>query len=137
MVSTIGYHYIVEASGCDPEVINDPVKVEEILVKAAKHAKASVVTTAFHKFYPQGVSGVVVVSESHIAVHTWPEKGYAALDIYTCGEHTLPEEAVKYALKEFGAKAAYVTYMIRGLAEESYYFHELETKEERIDNVRS
>jgi len=46
MVSTIGYHYIVEASGCDPEVINDPVKVEEILVKAAKQAKASVVTTA-------------------------------------------------------------------------------------------
>jgi len=138
MVNTIGRHYIVEASGCNPEIINDIRKVEDVLVNAARKAHASVVTTAFHRFYPQGVSGVVVVSESHIAVHTWPEKGYAALDIYTCGDHTMPDEAVKYVLKEFGAKSAHVTYIVRGLEsseKEDLYLHELETKEERLDDV--
>jgi S-adenosylmethionine decarboxylase len=139
MINTIGRHYVVEASGCNPEVINDMKRVEEILVQAAKQARASVVTTAFHRFYPQGVSGVVVVSESHIAVHTWPEKGYAALDIYTCGDHTMPDEAVKYVLKEFGATSAHITYIVRGLESEEkkdLYLHELETKEERLDNVK-
>ena len=86
----IGHHYIVEASGCNPKIIGSVQKVQEILVKAAEIAGAKVWAISFSKFPPSGVSGVVVISESHISTHTWPEMRYAALDIYTCGSPVDP-----------------------------------------------
>ncbi len=68
----IGHHYIVEASSCDPKIISDVTKVQQILVMAAEMAGANVWTVSFHKFPPTGVSRVVVISESHISTHTWP-----------------------------------------------------------------
>jgi S-adenosylmethionine decarboxylase len=100
----IGHHYIVEASGCDPKVIGSVEKVQQILVRAAEIAGAHVWSISFSKFPPTGVSGVVVISESHISTHTWPEMGYAALDIYTCGASVKPEKAVVYAVGAFGAE---------------------------------
>ena len=97
----VGHHYIAEASGCNPEIIGKVETVEQILVRAAEVAKVTIWSISFHRFNPNGVSGVVVISESHLAVHTWPELGYAALDIFTCGNDAKPEAAVEYALKEF------------------------------------
>ena len=91
----VGHHYIVEASGCNAKVIGSVEKVQDILVKAAEIAGAKVWAISFSKFPPSGVSGVVVISESHISTHTWPEHRYAALDIYTCGSHVDPEKAVR------------------------------------------
>ena len=85
--ASIGHHYIVEASGCDPNIIGSVEKVQQILVKAAEIAGAHVWSISFNRFPPNGVSGVVVISESHISTHTWPEVGYGALDIYTCGNN--------------------------------------------------
>jgi len=86
---------------------------------------------SFHRFSPVGVSGVVVISESHLSVHTWPETGYVALDIYTCGEDAKPEAAVEYALGEFGAKNVHITEVTRGLDEgDQVYFHSIVTWEE-------
>lgn len=133
-MDTLGQHYIVEASGCDPEIISSVSKVEEILVKAAEKARVQIWSISFHRFHPHGVSGVVVISESHLSVHTWPEYGYVALDIYTCGEESEPEEAVEYALEMFRASSVHVTEISRGLQEgDNIFFHSIVTWEEEIE----
>ncbi len=128
---TIGRHYIVEASGCDPGVIGSVEKVQQILVKAAEVAGAQVWSISFSKLPPHGVSGVVVISESHISTHTWPEYGYVALDIYTCGKNVDPEKAVVFAVGAFGSSTSHITEITRGIDEgDSIYFHSFVTWEE-------
>jgi S-adenosylmethionine decarboxylase len=128
---TIGHHYIVEASGCDSNIIGSVGKVEQILVKAAEIAGAQVWSISFSKFPPHGVSGVVVISESHISTHTWPEYGYVALDIYTCGKNVDPEKAVVFAVEAFGSSTSHITEITRGIDEgDSIYYHSLVTWEE-------
>ena len=127
----IGHHYIVEASGCDPKIISDVAKVQQILVKAAEMAGANVWAVSFHKFPPTGVSGVVVISESHISTHTWPEYGYGALDFYTCGDTVDPEKGLFYAVEAFGASSSHITEITRGIDEEDkVFYHSLITWEE-------
>ena len=129
----IGHHYIVEASGCDPKIISSVEKVQQILVKAAEIAGAQVWSVSFSKFPPQGVSGVVVISESHISTHTWPEFGYGAMDFYTCGESVEPEKGLNYAVEAFGASTSHITEITRGLDEgDRDYFHSFVTWEEDI-----
>jgi S-adenosylmethionine decarboxylase len=128
---TIGHHYIVEASGCDPKIISDVSRVQQILVKAAEVAGATVWAVSFNTFPPSGVSGVVVISESHISTHTWPEFGYGALDFYTCGEHVDAEKGLFYAVEEFGASSSHITEITRGIDEKDReYFHSFVTWEE-------
>ncbi len=131
--SSIGHHYIVEASGCDPKTIGSVERVQQILVKAAEIAGAHVWSISFSKFPPSGVSGVVVISESHISTHTWPEVGYAALDIYTCGSHVRPEKAVIYAVEAFGAASSHITEITRGIDEgDAVFYHSFITWEEHL-----
>lgn len=132
-MNTIGRHFIVEASRCNPDVLNDIDRIESILVEAARQANATVVTSTFHHFYPQGVSGVVVVSESHLAIHTWPEKGYAALDIYTCGDTTDPQKAVDHVVNSLGAKEVVETFVLRGVEQSDAFTHVMTTSQERED----
>jgi S-adenosylmethionine decarboxylase len=115
---TLGRHFIVELSKCNASKLNDLAGVRAILSQAAIEAKTEIKELAFHHFYPQGVSGVVVIAESHLSVHTWPENGYAALDIYTCGETADPKLAFEYISKAFEAGKMHVTEIIRGLPEE-------------------
>jgi S-adenosylmethionine decarboxylase len=127
----IGHHYIVEASGCNPKIIGSVQKVQEILVKAAEIAGAKVWAISFSKFPPNGVSGMVVISESHISTHTWPEMRYGALDIYTCGNKVDPEKAVVYAVEAFGASTSHITEITRGIDEGDWkFFHSFVTWEE-------
>ena len=127
----IGHHYIVEASGCNPKIIGSVQKVQEILVKAAEISGAKVWAISFSKFPPNGVSGVVVISESHISTHTWPEMRYGALDIYTCGNKVDPEKAVVYAVEAFGASTSHITEITRGIDEGDWkFFHSFVTWEE-------
>ena len=131
----IGHHYIVEASGCDPKIIGSVEKVQQILVKAAEIAGAHVWSISFNRFPPMGVSGVVVISESHISTHTWPEMGYAALDIYTCGAKVRPDKAVVYAVEAFGAETSHITEITRGIDEgDAVFYHSFITWEERLKN---
>lgn len=132
-MDTLGQHYIVEASGCDPDIISSVSRVEDILVRAAELAGVQIWSISFHRFQPHGVSGVVVISESHLSVHTWPEVGYVALDIYTCGKEAKPEVAVEYALEQFKATSVHVTEISRGLQEgDNIFFHSIVTWEEEI-----
>ncbi|MBF7084097.1 S-adenosylmethionine decarboxylase proenzyme [Desulfallas sp. Bu1-1] len=100
----LGRHVLAEIYGCEFDILNDINKVEKIMVNAALKAGAEVREYVFHKFSPQGVSGVVVISESHLAIHTWPELGYAAVDVFTCGEKVNPWDACNYLTEQFGAE---------------------------------
>ncbi|MBN1225116.1 MAG: adenosylmethionine decarboxylase [Candidatus Aminicenantes bacterium] len=132
--NSIGHHYIVEASGCDPKIISDVAKVQQILVKAAEISGAKVWAVSFHKFPPFGVSGVIVISESHISAHTWPEFRYGALDFYTCGDSVDPEKGLFYAVEAFGASSSHITEITRGIDEgDQAYFHSFVTWEEDFE----
>ncbi|OPY55947.1 MAG: S-adenosylmethionine decarboxylase proenzyme precursor [Pelotomaculum sp. PtaU1.Bin035] len=116
----LGRHVLAEICGCDFNILNDIDKVEEILVNAALEAGAEVRECVFHKFSPQGVSGVVVISESHLAIHTWPELGYAAVDVFTCGEKVNPWDACNYLTDRFSAKHMKAKELKRGIIPENY-----------------
>ncbi len=111
----LGRHVLAEVYGCGFHILNDLDKVRKILVDAAIAAGAEVRETAFHRFSPQGVSGVVVISESHLAIHTWPELGYAALDVFTCGEGVDPWVAMNIIVKDFGARTVTASETKRGV----------------------
>lgn len=100
----LGRHVLAEIYGCDFEILNNIQKVERIMVNAALEAGAEIREYVFHKFSPQGISGVVVISESHLAIHTWPELGYAAVDVFTCGDTVDPWDACNYLTEHFEAK---------------------------------
>jgi S-adenosylmethionine decarboxylase len=132
-IETIGFHYVVEAAGCDPEILGNADKIRQIFLEAAKVGNMEVKSSYFFKFSPTGVSGVVIVAESHISIHTWPEKGYAALDVYTCGTKAEPEKAVDYILEKLKAKYAHVSEIKRGIEEDDDTFtHMIMTWEESL-----
>lgn len=85
-MNTHGRHLLMEYQGCDRGLLDDPARLEELMTRAVAAAGATVVANVFHKFAPCGTSGVLVLQESHLSIHTWPEVGYAAMDFYTCGE---------------------------------------------------
>lgn len=91
-IEQLGTHIIAEFHGCTN--INDADALKDELVKAAVAAGATVLNVHTHQFAPQGVSGLVLLQESHLSIHTWPEHGYAAVDIYTCGEHVHSQAAI-------------------------------------------
>lgn len=96
-------------------MLTDVDAVAEMMEQAALEANATPITKAFHRFQPQGVSGVVVIQESHLSIHTWPETGYAAMDFYTCGDHTDPWAACEYAAKILRATNMRTTEVKRGI----------------------
>lgn len=97
----LGTHLIVEMWECNADILKDLDKVRDAMVSAAKEAKATVVEVAFHEFNPFGISGMVVIAESHLSIHTWPEYGYAAVDIFTCGDLIKPEVAADFLVEQF------------------------------------
>lgn len=116
-MNALGRHILAEIYGCDEKMLNNRSLIEEIMVESALEAGAEVREVAFHKFSPQGVSGVVVVSESHLAIHTWPELGYAAVDVFTCGDRVNPWDACNYLTSRFNAKHMTATEVKRGVFE--------------------
>ncbi|MGE5415497.1 MAG: adenosylmethionine decarboxylase [Acidobacteriota bacterium] len=117
-MQSLGRHILAEIYGCSFDILNNLGKVEELMINAALEAGAEVRESAFHKFSPQGVSGVVVISESHLAIHTWPELGYAAVDVFTCGEKVDPWDACNYLVEKFAATHMNATEVKRGLLDE-------------------
>ena len=114
-VNYLGRHILAEFFECDSNVLNNPKLVEEFMVEAALECGATIVQKCFHMFSPYGVSGVIIISESHLAIHTWPELGYAAVDLFTCGEKCDPKVAYEYLKKAFGAKDTSYSQLNRGI----------------------
>jgi S-adenosylmethionine decarboxylase proenzyme len=114
-MASFGIHLLVELGSCNREKIDSAEYLEKIMAQAAEIAGATVLTTAFQTFNPQGVSGVVVIAESHLTVHTWPEYGYAAVDIFTCGDSVDPWKAAGFMRQSLEAQETQIRDFRRGL----------------------
>ena len=91
-MNALGTQILLELKGCDQHLLNDLAYVRQALIQAAREVGVNIVGEAFYRFDPQGVTGILAIAESHLSIHTWPEYGYAAVDVFTCGE---PEQALK------------------------------------------
>ncbi len=103
-MNSLGRHILVEFIGCNPDILNDVAVTEKGMIDAATEAGATVIQSSFHHFSPYGVSGVVVIQESHLAIHTWPEYQYAAVDLFTCGTSVDPWVSFDFLRKVFQAQ---------------------------------
>jgi len=113
----LGTHLLLEMVGCNPQLLDSVEEVREALIRASIKARATVLGNSFHKFSPQGVSGVVVIAESHLSIHTWPELGYAAVDVFTCGDRAMPHRATEYLVEAFEPELHEIRELPRGLPE--------------------
>ncbi|RUT09112.1 hypothetical protein DSM106972_011650 [Dulcicalothrix desertica PCC 7102] len=97
----VGVHCILELYGCPPNLLNDIEFIRNTLEEAATTARSTLLDKIAHQFHPQGVTALALLAESHISIHTWPENGYLAADVFTCGEHAKPVEACEYIAQAF------------------------------------
>ena len=111
----LGTHLLVELKECNPETLKSLEKIRSAMVSAAKEAKATIIDISFREFNPFGISGIVVIAESHLTIHTWPEYGYAAVDIFTCGDIIKTEKASSYLIKQLECKNPSFVEMKRGI----------------------
>ncbi len=111
-----GTHYIVDFEGADPDCLDDRAWLERGMEDAAERAGARVVTTEFHGFSPTGVTGFLLLQESHFAIHTWPEQGYAAVDLFGCGTGVDPSSAFHFLKDILRAGNYEVRALERGIA---------------------
>ncbi len=114
MKECVGVHLLVELVGCDPERIRFIEAVEPVLLEAVRESGASYIGHTFHQFQPEGVTGVVLISESHFGLHTWPEFKYASFDILTCGKKMNPYAAIEIVANGFKASQTIVKEFPRG-----------------------
>lgn len=103
-LAPVGTHCVLELYGCSSACLNDVVLIKQALKDAATRANATLLNQIEHQFHPQGVTALALLAESHISIHTWPEAGYAAVDVFTCGEHTKPEVACQHLIETMQAK---------------------------------
>lgn len=117
MHTTFGRHLLAEYIGCPSTLLDDADAIEELMKRAASAAKVGVVQSVVQKFEPQGVSVVLVLEESHMSIHTWPESGYAAVDFYTCGTSD-PRDAHDVLNEGLHADSAELALFHRGMRTE-------------------
>ncbi len=114
-MEALGRQILVELYDCVNSKINDVEFITDVMIEATKRSGATIVSHDFHKFSPYGVSGVIVIAESHVTIHTWPEYGYAAVDIFTCGESIDPWIIQEYLKDNLESENVSSTELKRGL----------------------
>ena len=116
-MNALGRHILAEYYGCDLDILNDLELLENYMREAVIESGATIIDSIFHQFNPHGISGVIVIAESHMALHTWPEYGYAAIDFFTCGDRVSPFKAFDYMNKRMKPKKYSSKELMRGLIE--------------------
>ena len=114
-MDVLGTHVLLELRDCDPQLLDDLTYIRRELMRAASAVDAHVVGESFHQFTPQGVTGILSIAESHISIHTWPEHRYAAADVFTCGDRTMPERAAALIIDALRCRDPQITLIRRGL----------------------
>lgn len=114
-MESVGKHLILELWECDVKSLNSVAFIKELINSAAQKVKATVIDAVCHGFNPTGVTGVAVLAESHISIHTWPERAYAAVDIFTCGDRIDPQDAASYFTERLCAKNSSILLIERGI----------------------
>jgi S-adenosylmethionine decarboxylase len=115
-MKSVGRHLILEIWEC--QELNSPAVLEQVLHEAVDACGAHLLDMRVHTFSPQGVTGVAVVSESHIMIHTWPELDYAAVDVFTCGNNTDPYAVIPVVKKHFNPKRVQCMELRRGILDD-------------------
>jgi len=115
--STFGRHVAVDTWGVDFDLLNDADFLESQLVEAAEACGATVLSVQSKQFEPQGATVLVLLSESHLSIHTYPERRFAAIDCYTCGETVDPQLAIDYLVSVLKPEKTYAKKLVRGLGE--------------------
>ena len=116
-MNALGKHFLIELNDCNPKILNDLNAIRDIMLAAAIEAGATVLGESFHQFSPQGVSGVIIIAESHLTIHTWPEYGYAAADIFSCGTTVQPEKAAEVIINRLNPRSHAIVQMHRGMVD--------------------
>ena len=116
-------HLLLELRECNSVLLNDLDYIRETIIKAAEAVGATIVGESFHRFEPQGVTGVLAIAESHISVHTWPEYGYAAADIFTCSSSVEPMDAAQLLIDSLESKRPEISEIQRGIESETPASH--------------
>ena len=114
-MNVLGTHLLLELKNCDREMLNDLSLVRDALISAADETGAKILGESFHKFQPQGVTGVLPIAESHLCIHTWPEHGYAAVDVFTCSQSFDPHRVADFLKEKFKSKDASILVVKRGI----------------------
>jgi S-adenosylmethionine decarboxylase len=115
---SLGSHLLIELFGCDGEALKLESSVGAAMEEAARESEATVVAKSFHEFKPYGVSGAVIIQESHYTIHTWPEHGYAAVDLFYCGGTVAVHKAVEVLQERFKPERIKFLVVRRGLRSE-------------------
>ncbi|WP_440112065.1 adenosylmethionine decarboxylase [Paenibacillus sp. QZ-Y1] len=115
--STFGRHVAVDAWGVDFDLLNSAEYLQAQMVEAAEACGATVMSVQSKQFDPQGATVLVLLSESHLSIHTYPERGFAAIDCYTCGETVDPQLAIDYLVSVLKPEKTYAKKLVRGLGE--------------------
>lgn len=113
-MANIGTHCILEMYGCPRELLNDQEFVRNAVREASDYGLATLMGEVSHQFHPHGVTALGLLAESHISIHTWPEHGYAAADVFTCGDTANPQRACVYLIRAFHAERHSLTKLVRG-----------------------
>jgi len=113
-LEALGSHCIVELYDCPTDLLDDETYVSRAVRGAAEEGWATLLHEVSHRFHPQGVTALGLIAESHIAIHTWPECGYVAADVFTCGEHANAQRACDYLIRVFKASRHSLTKLVRG-----------------------
>jgi len=114
-LNVLGRHLMLELNNCNPELLDDLPYLKDAMTQAAQEVGAHIIGESFHKFNPHGVTGILAIAESHICIHTWPEYGYAAADIFTCGESFDPRTAAQIIIEKVESKDPSLTELERGI----------------------
>ena len=113
-MDALGTHLLLELGKCDEAILDDIDYIQDAMINAAAEAGANIIGKSFHKFDPRGVTGIVAISESHLCIHTWPEHGYAAADIFTCGSGFNPEKAAELIIERLRCFSPMIKRLTRG-----------------------
>ena len=113
-IEQLGRHILVEFYNCQKDIMDNHDLIEEYMKEAARVSGATIVESVFHTFNPWGVSGAVIIQESHLTIHTWPEYRYAAVDLFTCGESVDPWKAFDYLKDKFQSDKTETSEVVRG-----------------------
>ena len=117
-MNALGTHLLLDLKDCNPKLLDDINYIKQVMIGAADEAGATIVGENFHKFDPIGVTGIIAIAESHLCIHTWPEYGYAAVDIFTCGQGFKPQKAADMLIESLQCMQPAIREIQRGLISE-------------------
>jgi S-adenosylmethionine decarboxylase len=113
-LGTLGRHYLLDLKECNKDRLDDVEFIKDVLAHVAREARTSVIGESFHRFEPQGLSGAVLITGAHLCIHTWPEYGYAAIDIFLHGDSFSADEAARLIVERLESKDPSIVELKRG-----------------------